>query len=721
MQILTYTTISRKVFDIVGKLLESLESGNITNIIDEVREFNEHFEPWGSKPIKIEQTDPRYALALRRMGGWEGASQGREDLQQSQEASQELREGEEAVAKEEIPAEVFGSIKDKMVNSIPQQHATEQARINNTTDFYSILVPYEVVSLHLFYLSRVRERGIMTPEQARFDSALKTRDISVLQMNLNEISSELIAFLKNFQFENEETGSLDYGNTSAIVNVLESADPKSQGYDLLKKISENRRLTNLSTLLNAYVKQLENNLWSGWNEKIPDAQLSHLSLPQSGTFGDLLLQGAKALQQLKTVHPSLPRFSGGYIIPEGSSERQILNIVVKDIMNVLIKNMLFVIHDFYNIDNGLKSRGIDLDEQEFEALKLDTVGHMVFYAAVSTNYQGVSLHYEETPQELIKFVEVEKTEVTSRQVSDEIKRGNLLKKREETGVEGQFGGFGVFIDLIESMISRVEYVNLRSYDLVADLMGVEVEMTEVEEHEATPQQQKKAEMRAKPVLLPSDLATDVAPAPAPAPAPASPGVAAAMPAVATSSPPPSAVSRKPSGIKRVATEQSGRDAYTRATRSPTATVTADGYGSYGDEYGSYGDGSPRYGRENSYDYGPQKSPSVKPQSPVASPKGGPGPATPKPQTPAPPSGELSDDELDAMKKADLMKMLKEKGFNVEDEKKITCADAVYALKPSYAGKKYKSKKGKTTTIFMKGGRKRRNRTRKNKKRKTRRR
>lgn len=66
-------------------------------------------------------------------------------------------------------------------------------------------------------------------------------------------------------------------------------------------------------------------------------------------------------------------------------------------------------------------------------------------------------------------------------------------------------------------------------------------------------------------------------------------------------------------------------------------------------------------------------------------------------------------------------MLKEKGFNVEDEKKITCADAVYALKPTYAGKKYKSKKGKTAVIYMKGGRKRRNRTRKNKKRKTRRR
>ena len=443
MQILTYNTINRKVFDIGGKLLESLESGTISNIIDEVREFNEHYEPWGSKSIKIEPTDPRYGLALRKMGAWEGAVQGREDLQQSQEASQGLREGEEALAKEEIPAEVFGSIKDKMIDSIPQQYATEQAQINNTTDFYSILVPYEAVALHLFYLSHVQERGLMGAEQARFDSALKTRDISVLQMNLNEISSELIAFLKNFQFENEESGSLNYGNTSAIVNVLESADPKSKGYDLLKKISENRRLTNLSSLLNGYVKQLENNLWVGWNEKIPESQLSRIPLPPAGTFGDLLLQGAKALQQLKIAHPSLPRFSGGYAIPEGSTERQILNIVVKDIMNVLIKNMLFVIHDFYSIDDLLKSRGIDLDDEEFEALKLDTVGHMVFYAAVSTNYQGVSLHYEETPQELIKFVEVERTEVTSRQVSDEIKRGDLLKKREETGVAGPGPPFGL--------------------------------------------------------------------------------------------------------------------------------------------------------------------------------------------------------------------------------------------------------------------------------------
>ena len=67
-----------------------------------------------------------------------------------------------------------------------------------------------------------------------------------------------------------------------------------------------------------------------------------------------------------------------------------------------------------------------------------------------------------------------------------------------------------------------------------------------------------------------------------------------------------------------------------------------------------------------------------------------------------------------------IKLLKEKGFNADDEKGITCADAVYTLKPHYSGKKYKAKKGNTKTIFMKGGSTRR-RVVKRRRRKTRKR
>ena len=282
------------------------------------------------------------------------------------------------------------------------------------------------------------------------------------------------------------------------------------------------------------------------------------------------------------------------------------------------------------------------------------------------------------------------------------------------------------------MISRNDInINLKTYNLIPTLEAAEVEMGDVVE-EATPQQQKKAEIKP-----PSDITSDTGPAvvePAlnlPPPPVAVPVPVAAVPPIAVQRSTRSA-SKRPASPAASSPKAASRQASKRSARSPTVPYDpqgpgaaagygyddgyGDGYG-YGYGYGSYGSRT-GYSREGSYDYGPTTSPSRdlysrKTHSP--SPK----PATPKPATPAP-AGEYTDDELDGMKKADLIAILKDKNYNVEDEKKITCADAVYAIKPSYSGKKYKNKKGKTNPIPMKGGRKKKNRTRKNKKRKTRR-
>ena len=54
------------------------------NVTEEYDKNDENGFIWNDKSIKIDMTNPSYALALRKMGGWEGVAQGREDLLLSQ-------------------------------------------------------------------------------------------------------------------------------------------------------------------------------------------------------------------------------------------------------------------------------------------------------------------------------------------------------------------------------------------------------------------------------------------------------------------------------------------------------------------------------------------------------------------------------------------------------------------------------------------------------------
>ena len=415
---LSYSELNPEVVNLSSVLLESIQNNTMTEeLIVRVKEFNNNFNPWG-KNIRINKSDPTHDLALMESGTWKGKEIGKTELAESQEASQQLREDEEEEAKHEFAPMFFNELRLRMINMIPEQYGTTSAEEKNTTNFYSLLVPHEVVALHFNLLSMIKERGLMASEVDRFEDALRSRNISQLQIDLNDISSEIIAFLKNLQHDHSDRGEVKFSDASKINDLLKKSDQNATGYDLLSKIVAKTSLN--SSRLTSLVVQIERMLWSGWSEKTPD--VSRLPLPSAGSFGDLLLQGGKALNSLKQKQAGLPSLSGGYDFKDGLNDRQILSVIVKDVMNVIIKNILFLLYDFYSLEEKLELANIELDDDEFEGLVEDSLSNMIFNIAVSTNYAGVSILYDEPPDDLLKFTEAEKKVVTGISVRDEIDR-----------------------------------------------------------------------------------------------------------------------------------------------------------------------------------------------------------------------------------------------------------------------------------------------------------
>ena len=79
-----------------------------------------------------------------------------------------MREGEEEEAKHEFAP--VNELRLRMINMIPEQYGTTSAEEKNTTNFYSILVPHEVVALHFNLLNMIKERGLMEAEADRFEN-----------------------------------------------------------------------------------------------------------------------------------------------------------------------------------------------------------------------------------------------------------------------------------------------------------------------------------------------------------------------------------------------------------------------------------------------------------------------------------------------------------------------------------------------------------------------
>ena len=101
MGVASYFILKPEIINLSKKLLESLTTNEIPagDVIEQVTQLSENFTPWG-RQIRVEQTNPRFNLVLVESGTWKGKEMGVEELQASQEASQEIREYEDEKKKQ---------------------------------------------------------------------------------------------------------------------------------------------------------------------------------------------------------------------------------------------------------------------------------------------------------------------------------------------------------------------------------------------------------------------------------------------------------------------------------------------------------------------------------------------------------------------------------------------------------------------------------------------